>query len=69
MREPDFVVNKFGIVTDTRSEEDREKIKNLRLTKCKYLEVFMIIMTGKPLSIQVVNQITKYIWMKSSDRI
>lgn len=33
MREPDFVVNKFGIVTDTRSEEDREKIKKLKANK------------------------------------
>lgn len=62
-------MNKFGIVIDTRSEEGREKIKNLRLTNCKYLEIFMIIMTGKPLSKQVINQLTKYIWMKSSDRI
>lgn len=47
MRELDFVVNKFGIVIDIRLEEDREKIKNLRLIKCKYFEVFMIIMIGK----------------------
>lgn len=63
-------MNKFGIVIDTRTVDGREKIKDLRLTDCKYLEVFMKMITGKPLSILVVNQITKYIWMRSpSDRM
>lgn len=48
-------MNRFGVVFDTRLEDGREKIKNRRLTNCKYLEVFMIMMTGKPLSTQVIH--------------